>query len=273
MKNILRKWVRESWLLNLLPRFFSATRYYNHRYLQIVSWLFKSNEYTNFTYELSDDNVLVMAECIGVCTGKSSAEILRYINEVRTNEVLGNHIARYARDNKEVARNMHKKMGKRMGWYAVARACKPTLVVETGVDKGLGSVILAAALLKNAGEGHPGKYLGTDINPKAGALLTEPYSQMGKIAYGDSISTLRTISEPIGLFINDSDHSSDYEMREYETIADKLAPNAIIIGDNAHVTDKLLHFSVAHGRRFLFFQEKPLNHWYPGGGIGISFVA
>ncbi len=38
------------------------------------------------------------------------------------------------------------------------------------MDKGLGSVVLAAALLRNAAEGHPGRLTSLDINPEAGYL-------------------------------------------------------------------------------------------------------
>lgn len=73
------------------------------------------------------------------------------------------------------------------------------------------------------------------------------------------------------LFINDSDHSSDYEYKEYQVIRDKLSSNAVILGDNSHVTESLSRFSHESGRQFLFFKEIPANHWYPGAGIGISF--
>ena len=53
-------------------------------------------------------------------------------------------------------------------------------------------------------------------------------------------------------------------------IFEKLSKNAVILGDNSHVTDKLSIFSKERNRRFYFFKEEPLNHWYPGAGIGIS---
>src|SRR6266446_10867828 len=76
----------------------------------------------------------------------------------------------------------------------------------------------------------------------------------------------------IDLFINDSDHSAEYEYKEYLTVADKLTPSAVILGDNSHVSDSLRRFSEMRHRRFLFFQEKPKEHWYPGAGIGISYL-
>jgi predicted O-methyltransferase YrrM len=148
---------------------------------------------------------------------------------------------------------------------------KPKVVVETGVDKGLGSIVLCAALLRNRSEGHDGQYYGTDLNPKAGYLLCGKYSEVGKVLYGDSLESLRAMKNTIDIFINDSDHSATYEAAEYEAIVPLLSEASIILGDNSHVTPALLNFSRLHQRKFLFWKEEPINHWYPGGGIGFSF--
>jgi predicted O-methyltransferase YrrM len=153
------------------------------------------------------------------------------------------------------------------------RATKPKKVVETGVEKGLGSCVIAAALKKNAEEGSQGIAYGTDINPAAGYLVGGVYAPYSKIFYGDSIESLKTLEGPIDLFINDSDHSAEYEAREYDTIEPKLSSGALVLGDNAHVTDKLLLFAEKTRRSFLYFQERPSGHWYPGAGIGIAFKA
>src|SRR3546814_10426472 len=78
----------------------------------------------------------------------------------------------------------------------------------------------------------------------------------------DSLASLASFADSIDLFINDSDHSRDYERREYECIESKLADGGLILGDNAHATDVLMLFSEERGRRFLFAKEQPLNHWY-----------
>lgn len=163
--------------------------------------------------------------------------------------------------------------GRRLGWYIVARLIQPSLVVETGVHDGIGAVILAEALRRNAGEGSPGSYRGTDIDPKAGWLLHAPDVD-ATVLYGDSIASLETLeSESVDLFINDSDHSADYEYREYQVMTTRLSPRAVILGDNAHATDALLDYSREMGRDFVFFDERPADHWYPGAGIGISTAA
>jgi hypothetical protein len=148
---------------------------------------------------------------------------------------------------------------------------KPRIVIETGVDKGLGSVLLCHGLLKNRSEGFEGLYFGTDINPEAGFLLSGKWAEVGKILYGDSIESLRTLVDPVDLFINDSEHSAEYELAEYREIEAKLSPVGIVLGDNSCSTDSLAVFARETGRRFLYFAEQPLDHWYPGSGIGLCF--
>ena len=172
---------------------------------------------------------------IAVTTRCSHSLIRSYIDEVSRDSALREHVSSLSSEGPNASRSdSEPHFGRRIGWYAFARVLKPRLVVETGVDKGLGSVMICAALLRNDKEGYPGTYIGTDINPEAGWLLRPPYSAVGRLAYGDSIETLKRLEKPIDLFINDSDHSAEYEYREYQTIADGLSPAAVILGDNSH---------------------------------------
>ncbi len=268
----LKKIIRNNWILNLIPRFIISTRYYNLKYIQIIKWLFTSKEDTNFTYELTDSNWKLLTQTIASVLAVPYHEVKTYINEIRNDKEVADYVEKATKQS-HYSQNAdkHFRIHKRAGWYAFVRIMKPKLVVETGVDKGLGTITLCAALLKNEEEGFQGKYIGTDINPEAGYLLGGKYSSVGKIIIGDSIDSLKNIEEDVELFINDSDHSEEYEWREYLTIKSKLNENSIILGDNSHVTDKLLEFSIQNQRQFQFFKEEPYNHWYPGGGIGISY--
>ena len=101
-------------------------------------------------------------------------------------------------------------------------------MVETGVDKGLGAVVLCAAILRNRAEGNKSRYYGTDIDPHAGCLLCGPYKQAGEILYGDSIESLRGMQDKIGVFVNDRDHSASYELEEYKTVLPLLHLDSVI---------------------------------------------
>lgn len=161
--------------------------------------------------------------------------------------------------------------GRRVARYALVRLLRPGLVVETGVDQGVGVCVLAAALLRNAAEGHPGRYIGAELRRGAGACFCGRWAAAGEVRYGDTLDTLAAIDRPIDLFVNDSDHSADHEAREYAPIRDKLSETAVVIGDNAHATDRLSCFARETGRQFLFAPGVPLDHWNPGAGVGLCF--
>ncbi len=235
-------------------------------------WLFKSRETTNYTYDLTDRNVSHLIEFVAVVTGRPSQEVRGFVREIEEDEALAAHIAlRTMESGLRFKSDPVARYGRRLGWYAFVRALKPRMVVETGVDKGLGACVLAAAILRNRSEGHEGRYIGTDIDPRAGCLLSGRYAEVGEILYGDSIASLRKFKNEIDLFINDSDHSAEYEGREFEVVAPFLSTRAVVIGDNAHVTDELMEFANRTGRNFLFFREDTGRFWYPGSGIGVAY--
>ncbi|QJD77479.1 class I SAM-dependent methyltransferase [Spirosoma rhododendri] len=265
--------IRKSRVVNYLPRLRQATRAYNYRYGQILRWSVDSREDTNYTYALTDDSLLYLAHTVAVVSGVSPATVQAYFREVQTDDALRDYVLEKTRTSsyKRVA-DLRVEFGRRLGWYALVRIMKPGVVIETGVDKGLGAVLLCSALLRNRAEGSPGRYYGTDIAPKAGYLLDGIYKEVGQVLYGDSITSLKAFDQPIDLFINDSDHSATYELEEYKVVLPKLTPNGVLLSDNAHVASSLAQLSLEVGRKFVYYPEVPKDHWYPGAGIGFSFL-
>ena len=257
---------------NILPRARYMIRYFSWRIKPAFRLLFTSREITNFTYDLNERGKIHMAHAVSIASGCSPANARKWIDELAGDEELRAFVVNSVRNSSgRLVSDARAGYGRRLGWYALVRATKPNLVVETGVDKGLGSLVLCAALRRNAYEGTTGRYLGTDINPAAGELLGGPFAEFGSIAYGDSLASLEKLTQPVDIFINDSDHSADYERKEYELMASRLSPKAIIVADNAHVTDELANFSSLTGRRFIAVREIPRDHWYLGATTGISF--
>lgn len=247
-------------------------RYYAPKLLMVPRWLCESREITNFTYDLTEQNCVYLANTISAVTGVAAVEIDAFLAEPANDRDLLAHVRSATQlSRRRAVSDTTPRFGRRLGWYAFVRATKPQIVIETGVDKGLGSVLLCAAILRNRCEGHPGFYYGTDINPEAGFLLGGQWAEVGKILYGDSIESLRAVTQPIDLFINDSDHSAEYELAEYHTVGAKLTGSAIVLGDNSHCSTSLATFARESGRRFLFFAEQPRGHWYPGSGIGVCY--
>ena len=239
---------------------------------QAFVWALRSREHYNYSYDLQPLNLQYLASFVSVVTGRPFDEIEGYLREIDSDQALKQHVINLNRQHKErYVADAEARFGRRMGWYAMVRAAKPCLVVETGVDKGLGSVVIAAALMRNTAEGDPGRLIGLDINLNAGYLLTKPYTQVGEMMYGDSLESIGRLQDKVDFFIHDSDHSAEHERKEFIAIEPKLAPNALVLSDNADCTDELLKFARRTGRQFLFFAEKPKDHWWPGDGIGVSF--
>lgn len=257
----------------LMPwRLWCALRLTLKPVFQSAAWTFASREHYNYTYHLDPLNVEHLAACLSVVTGKDCGVISGYLREIQKDVQLREHLLRLTKSSKEkYVADMDIRFGRRIGWYALVRASRPRVVVETGVDKGLGSCVFAAALMKNAAEGFPGRLIGIDLNPRAGYLLQAPYDQFGTIIYGDSLAALQSLNETVDLFIHDSVHTADFELKEFQTVQPKLSQNAIVLSDNSHQTSSLSVWAQQNGRDFLFFGEKPKDHWWPGDGIGIAF--
>ena len=260
------------WLLKVLrvPRRRAfAMSYYEPQLKYIKKWVHRKTEESNFYYMLTPQNKDHLAWLISHITGETHAQIMAYFDELQNDRALRDHITTALRTS-TYGRDIEVEYGRRLGWYAFVRVLKPRVVIETGIDHGVGSCVIASALLRNAADGSPGRYYGTEIRPEAGKLFCNEYANTGEILYGDSIQSLAAFPVQVDLFINDSDHSGEYEYREYQTIKNKLSLDGVILGDNSHATDSLSKFCHESGRQFIFFSEKPANHWYPGAGIGIS---
>jgi len=244
-----------------------------HQLGLMVRWTFTSKEHYNHTYHLTELNRKYLDSFISIVSGHDLSLIAKYTTELETDaelrRLLEEHtLASPDRHNCDV----EPRYGRRAGWYALVRATKPRVVVETGVDRGLGTAVIAAALRRNAQEGFPGVVHATDIVPDCGHLLAEPYKSYCRIWIGDSVDSLKKLKDPVDIFLHDSDHRAEYEWAEFVAIKPRLHDASIVLSDNSQQTSKLLEFSQQIGKGFLYFQDAPRDHWWPGDGIGAAFV-
>ncbi|MCG5449850.1 MULTISPECIES: O-methyltransferase [Micromonospora] len=236
-------------------------------------WLLTSREHHNYTYDLTSLSRNHLAWFVSVVCDIPVKQVRAYLGEIESDDSLRQHLlAAIAASDRRGLADREIRYARRIGWYAIVRATRPTHVVETGVDKGLGSVVLASALLRNAQEGHPGRVTSLDINPEAGYLArVAPWSEVVDLVIGDSIASIGALDRPVDLFLHDSDHSRAHEKREFDAVEPKLAPGAILLTDNVTSTNVLAEHAERTGRRFLAYRESPANHWYPGDGIGVAW--
>lgn len=232
-----------------------------------LKWAYGSREVTNFTYPITARNRLYMARLVSHVTGKPVTEIEGYFAELEENNELSNYVVKRLREGSWAWISDDRfNPGRRLGWYAIARAMKPKVIIESGCERGFGAICLVAALMKN-GSGH---YYGLDVHKDAGWLIDGPYSKWGTIILADALESLRAFDKPIDLYINDADHRLDFENAEYELIRSKLADGAVIVSDNAHATTALEAFARSTDRQFLFLADEP-PFWIPGAGTGIAW--
>lgn len=259
-------------LLRLYFRFRRITIYLKPQLLAGIRWVPMKTEYSNFYYSITEANRGDLANLISVISNIPATEIENYFEEIENNAEV-NEKLRMFKDSDSNLRDSQLALGRRIGWYALVRALKPKVVVETGVHHGLGALTLISALRKNIEDGFAGHYFGTDISLSAGGLVKGSLGSVGEILYGDSLESLTKLQDKsIDLFINDSDHSVEYEAKEYELLLAKGSESLVILGDNSHATSALREFSRRNERDFIFFKEIPVNHFYPGAGIGFSFI-
>jgi hypothetical protein len=219
-------------------RLAEVTRYDASVVSASARWLVRSREHTNYTYDLLPRNRRHLAWFLSVVTGQTAEEMSRVIEELYNDRELVDHVKRSTADSaRRRLSDREVRYGRRAAWYAIVRALKPVLTVESGIDKGLGSCVMAAALLRNAEEGHEGRHIALDIN----------------------------------LFVHETMHSAEHEAAEFRLVEPRLRPNAVLITDNARKTDALLDHAEATGRQFLVFRESPADHWFPGDGVGAAF--
>ncbi len=171
---------------------------YLWRYLgQVLRWWVRARETTNLTYPITPLSRLQLAALTAQVTGATPERVLELFDELEQDGALRAHIVQLASaPERRHKSDPHMPYGRRLVWYALVRLLRPQQVVETGVEKGLGSVVICAALLRNRAEGHPGQYIGTDINPRAGYLLAGPYAEVGRIAADRSRGSVHQRQRP-----------------------------------------------------------------------------
>jgi predicted O-methyltransferase YrrM len=231
--------------------------------------LVRSAEFTNYSYRLTPRNLRHLEIFVATVSGCSIENAATYLNEIHNNTAFRDHIrAQIAESRRGVEMDQAIEIARRAGWYASIRATKPQVLVETGTDKGVGSCVIAEAIRRN-GFGH---LYTIDIEPESGFLIGERYRDVVTQLIGDSIEHL-AILKNVDWFLHDSDHSAEHEAAEIATISMNLSAEALVLSDNAHVTDVLADWSRKNNRSFSYFQELPADHWYSGAGIGASWVS
>ena len=237
---------------------------------QIMSWGVRSREIGNFTYETTRESKLVLAGVVAEIAKRPIAEIVGYVDELAADQMLAAHVARVSQSASPWSTDPGFRPGRRLAFYLLARALKPARVVEAGVDKGLGAVLVCRALALNAADGHHGDYLGLEFDPSKPIPLYETHPERrGRILRGDSVALLGAQSEPVDLFIHDTVPDPAHVRAQLAAASRLLSPRGVIA--STWTTPELIDHAIAADARLLTHQEETIDHWFPGDRVGFIF--
>jgi hypothetical protein len=256
----------------VLPSRIAAVARHNTRNVQqSASWLLHSRELVHYTYDLEPLNLEHLAWFVSTVTGSRVDEVRGYLTELREDAELRRIVVEgLASSPRCSTTDRVVRYGRRIGWYALVRALRPEFVVETGTNRGLGSAVIAAALLRNG----QGRLATVDIDDRSGELILPPYDQVVEHVVGDSLDFLAgpvARRQPIDLLFVDTGYTPEHERAELAAATPLLAPHAVVLATKTYMWRELSRWAEEQQREFLHFGEQPHNHWYRGVGIGASF--
>jgi predicted O-methyltransferase YrrM len=220
----------------------------------------------NYTYDIANTDELVA--WAAAAASEEPPAVRDHFAELQADPELRNRLHAVTRRHRLWSKPQPP-FGRRAGWYLLARALNPQLIIETGVHDGLGSLLLLRALERNQAEGHPGRLVSFDINPAAGWLVGEhPAWTLRLESTRDGLAGVLDQNPGVGLFIHDSLHTYEHEYFELSTAAPRLASGGVLVSDNVHVTTALRDVCAEHGMPYREFREVPAGHFYPGSAMG-----
>jgi hypothetical protein len=132
-----------------------AMQYFRESLERVSVWARSHTEESNFLYAMTPASRLYLSHVLSIIFRVEPATVRSLFAEIESDQDFRSHVETRLRELIPGVGVID--IGRRLGWYAAARLLKPKVIVETGVDYGLGSCVMCAALLRNASEGHPGR--------------------------------------------------------------------------------------------------------------------
>lgn len=222
----------------------------------------------DFSYELDNEGELV--EFLAGSLGLAPEAIASYLEEIRAEPALTRELSARVRWRVDMKRRVG--LGHRVAWYAVARAVKPRLVVETGIKHGLGALVLLVALERNAREGSEGRLISFDVDPFSGWVVPDRMRRNWEPIVASTFAALETAlaGREVDLFICDTPPDYDIESFEMQTALRHAAPGIVLIAANGDRTTALPELAAEREGEYHYFADRPRRHIFPGAGIGLG---
>lgn len=260
-----RRLSRLRWLTKrrILQRYDVSPRRQPAMYFRYLLW---DPEVESYSYEIAnDDELCAFAEAN---FGVTAAQARAFLDEARADPELTTRLSERTRWRFDAKTKLP--VGNRLLWYVAARATKPSLIVETGIYEGLGSLVLLRALARNAEEGADGRLVSLDVDPLCGflvrddAVLTDRWTKV--IGMTSDLLPEVVAGEPIGMLLQDTPHTEENQRHEFGVALRQAADPLVLIEGSGGYCPTMGQLAEQLGIELLHFREVAKDHfWTPPG--------
>jgi hypothetical protein len=200
------------------------------RPLRKARYVLADPEIDTFTYPVA--NLAEMSGLLSEVLEHPVEELQGYIDEALADPELGPLLSRDIGPGAVYMKRRPPLPAHHLAAWALIRACKPKLVVETGILEGLGSRTMLCALKLNAEEGHPGRLMSFDVLPGAGkGLIPKRLRESWDPIYEPTPEALTTNLEglEVDFFLHDSVQEYDHLVAEVDAVLPFMAPGGTLM--------------------------------------------
>lgn len=202
---------------------------------------FASRHPTYAARSLFRDLFAIDERFLGRVTGRPVSEIRSFLSEPCQDRRFHEHLQNATetlREIEAIGANLYAK--RVLLQYAIVRAVRPGLILETGIANGVSSAYILLAMKRNQkGSLHSidvndGSYLPSDKG--VGWIVPDWLRHRWTVHLGDAKTLLPHVlkeSRPLDIFIHDSLHTYEHMKFEYEQAYPYLRPGGILISDDA----------------------------------------
>jgi hypothetical protein len=235
-----------------------------HRPLRHLAYVLADPELESWTYDLANEDQLIAA--VAAAFDRPIAEIAGYAQEAHTDHELNERLSTRVRWRFDFKRRLP--IGNRLAWYLLVRTRKPSLVVETGIYRGLGSLVLLRALERNAADGTPGELMSFDASDASGELADQGHPRWRRVI-GLTTEAIRPALEGcrVGMLIQDTPHTEENQMAEYGAALTNADPPLVLVDNSGGWAPTLKTLSEQHGAQYHTVPLVPRNHFLPAAAV------
>ena len=244
---------------------------------RLLRWMLRSREWANFSYDYSPLGLRAIVCVLAELTGRSPADLHGFAQELKSDTVFAERYRqRVAETRLRWTSNPQLRYGRCLVNYMLVRASGARVIFEAGTERGLSTWAMCRALQRNrrddigGGNSGPQRIYTVDLQADRGGFLDGDEGGLVQRLVGDSVATLRGITEPIDLFLHDTLNEPAHTRAQLAALAPRLVPGSLL--HSCWFSAELADFCEQQGMRALEYAEQVHDHWYPGARAALAVM-